>query len=171
MFDHPSNSCNQCFTSVTDLELSVRSHLLNDCLSFIGAGRLINMKNVHIHLFDEEDPAPDILANSIYALFCGCPLLMTFQCTDGLVGFTDQAFLMLGRFTRLRKIVCLYDQSIVSKLQTVLQDSKSLEQVIFFENASYCGNTKWIEMEDELENVRSQYPSVQVSLMDWWWSQ
>ena len=82
---------------------------MNNALGWIGSG-VMSIRASACPFFDEEDPAPDISSCAVHSLYSGCPLLVTVQFTDGLVGFAPEAFAMFGKFTKLRKIVSLYDE-------------------------------------------------------------
>ena len=159
--------------TIQEIEICVNSKFVNLALDLIGT-RLTLLESLHLHLIDEVDPAPDITAQALQALQRGCPKLVTVQFSDGLVGFTSNAFSVFGKFARLRKISSLYDDPAISCLENVLQESNSIEEITFFECAEYIendgGSGRWSEMEDELRRVHEKYPGVSIILKDWWWS-
>lgn len=160
--------------SVVDLELCVKSRFANHAINVIGGGGFSRLTNVHLHLLDEVDPAPDITFESMHALLRGCPNLMVIQFTDGLVGLAADAFAVFGKFKNLRRLMSLYDEADIACLEAVLKESGSIEEVIFFESADFImddgENTRWAEMEEELRCIQEKFPTVHISLRDWWWS-
>jgi hypothetical protein len=74
----------------------------------------------------------------------------------------------------------------VGNLDSVLQESPSLESIRFFESADYIVNNEdqddasnggrgddrigaWCTMEEDLRIFQQKYPAVQIQLHDWWW--
>ena len=99
-------------SSVVELEFSINSKFVNNALELLGLGIMSGLEHLHLHFLDEEEPAQDITAHAVQCLHTGCPYLLSVQFTDGLVGFTPDAFAMFSRFTKLKKIVSLYDSSV-----------------------------------------------------------
>lgn len=150
-----------------ELEICIRSKLANDALSFIGK-TFPNLQSLHLHLIDDVEPAKDISKEALHQLLC-CTRLEYLRFTDGLVGFCEGAFSVLGKFGQLRLIETLYDEQAVECLDNVLLVSNTIEMIKFFEAADYF-ETSWVDMEDELRRIQERFPAVQILLQDWWWA-
>jgi hypothetical protein len=85
------------------------------------------------------------------------------------------AFKALAEFDHLRRIKLMYDDVIVDALPHLLQQSRMLEEVVFFDNAYEIeeeegGREKWQAMGDKLARLSEQFPSVFITLADHWWT-
>jgi len=103
-------------SQLVDLELCVRSRLTNEALVLIGQ-KLKNLESLHLHLIDDVEPAEDISRFALQHLQEGCPRLETLRLTDGLVGFAEGAFNVLGSFDRLR---CVYHDYILTAIPRLI---------------------------------------------------
>ncbi|KAJ1433179.1 hypothetical protein B484DRAFT_16195 [Ochromonadaceae sp. CCMP2298] len=167
------------------LELRVYSKLVNCTLAAIAEclPALVCLKvfvaDAKFEAQEEDDAGPsDVDVASVLLLSKGCPRLETLEISGGLVGFEAPAFTALFDCLghQLRSLKLIYDDDVVDLLQALLsRSSMVLEQLVFFENASEIAHLlsgdrdRWWAMEDKLQGLAEQFPSVSINLLDVWW--
>ena len=134
-----------------ELELRIDYKHSHDCIDTIGKS-LPELLSLILHLRDsnedlDDDDINDFVAmQSLYlvqvsamkSLAQGCPKLQCFEVLDRLSGgLSPEAFSYLVNFKCLEHICLLYSANFVHALPQLLTGSKTIAEVIFFEDASY----------------------------------
>ena len=105
----------------------------------------------------------------------GCRKLYYFEILDRLLGgLSTASFTLLKTLPELEHICVAHSSEVISILPSVLSESTSLHELIFFEDASYLnvpddshtGLTRWEVLNMQLELVAEMFPLVTLELRD-----